>query len=81
MFPILTNLSSICKSLFNISEFKHWPDVKKDLLYQDKIILPIQIQGKLVTTINTKKGYKEKDILKLIYQLDKVKNKIQDKKL
>ena len=82
LFPILPNLSSlICKKLLNIKEFKHWPDVKKDLLYQDKIILPIQVQGKLVTTIDTKKGYIEKDILKLIYQLDKVKNKILDKKV
>ena len=81
MFPILPNLSSLICKLFNISEFKLWPNVKKDLLYQDKIVLPIQVQGKLVTTIDTKKGYIEKDILKLIYQLDKVKNKIQDKKI
>ena len=65
----------------SISEFEIWPNVKKGLLYQDKIVLPIQVQGKLVTTIETKKGYIEKDILKLIYQLDKVKNKIQDKKV
>ena len=32
LFPILPNLSSlICKNLFNISEFKLWPDIKKDL--------------------------------------------------
>ena len=62
-------------------QFEIWPNVKKGLLYQDKIVLPIQVQGKLVTTIDTKKGYIEKDILKIIYQLDKVKNKIQDKKV
>ena len=43
--------------------------------------MPIQVQGKLITTINTKKGYKEKEILKSIYKLDKIKNKIQDRKV
>ena len=39
----------------------NWPIVNKDLLIENKIKLPIQIQGKLVTTIDTKKGYSEKE--------------------
>ena len=52
-----------------------------NLLIENKIKLPIQIHGKLVTTIDTTKGYSEKEILKSIYELDKIKNKIQNKKV
>ena len=41
----------------------------------------IQVKGKLVTTINTKKGYDEDKILDSIYKLDKIKNKIENKKI
>ena len=51
------------------------------LLSETHINLPIQIHGKLVTTIETKKGYVEKDILKSIYQIDKIKSKIHDRKV
>ena len=82
LFPILPNLSStISKSLFKNEKFNLWPNLNDNLLKQDKIVLPIQVQGKLVTTIDTKKGYLEEDILKSIYQLDKIKNKIKNKKI
>ena len=72
--------SNIMLSLFN-ENIKYWPSVNSDLLIETDINLPIQIHGKLVTTINTTKGYSEKEILKTIYQLDKIKNKIQNKKV
>ena len=82
LFPILPNLSAlISKSLFKNEKFNLWPNLNDDLLKQDEIVLPIQVQGKLVTTIDTKKGYLEEDILKSIYQLDKIKNKIENKKI
>ena len=62
-------------------KYEKWPDINDDLLYEDRINLPIQIQGKMITTIETKKGYLEKDILKSIYQLDKIKNKIENKRI
>ena len=34
-----------------------------------------------MTTIDTVKGYKESEILKEIYKLDKIKNKIINKKI
>ena len=57
------------------------PLVDLKLLEEHEIILPIQIKGKLVTTIKTEKNYKEDDILKEIYQIEKVKNKISKKKI
>ena len=82
LFPILPRLSvKISTSLFKIKNLGNWPDINNELLVENKISLPIQIQGKLVTTIETVKGYKEKDILNSIYQLDKIKNKIADKEI
>ena len=43
--------------------------------------MPIQIKGKLISTINTKKGYNERDLLSEIYKIEKVKNKIKGKKI
>ena len=67
--------------MFKSDNIEKWPNINEDLLIENKIELPIQIHGKLVTTINTTKGYSEKEILKTIYQLDKIKNKIQNKKV
>ena len=82
LFPILPKLStSLNKNLFNSSDFNEWPDIRDDLLIEDNINLPIQIQGKLITTVQTKKGYDEDVILDTVYKLNKIKNKIQGKKI
>jgi len=82
LFPILPKLStSLNKYLFNSSDFNEWPEIRDDLLIEDNINLPIQIQGKLITTVQTKKGYDEDVILDTIYKLNKIKNKIQGKKI
>ena len=47
----------------------------------EDINLPIQINGKFITTYNTKIGYNEKDILEKINDLSKIKNKIKDSKI
>ena len=82
LFPILPRLaSSINLSLFNSKKFDIWPTINASLLVEKDINLPIQVQGKLVTTFKTKKGYNEQEILKSIYELDKIKNKIMSKKV
>ena len=48
---------------------------------ENEINLPIQIKGKLISTINTKKGYNEKDLLEKIYRIEKINNKIIGKKI
>ena len=83
LFPILPRFSSLTyENIFKekISN-ETWPLVDLKLLEEHEIILPIQIQGKLITTIKTEKNYKEDDILKEIYQIEKVKNKINQKKI
>jgi len=82
LYPIVPKLSlQLVEKLFNLNNFDEWPEIDKDLLIEDKIKLPIQIQGKLITTIDTEKGYAEQEILNSIYQLDKIRNKMLDKKV
>ena len=82
-YPIIPRLSkSIYNRLFNVEISKVvWPSLDKSLLKNDKIILPIQIMGKLITTIETKKDYNQSDILEYIYQIEKVRNKLANKKI
>ena len=78
LYPIVPSLSSkIYKDLFS-SELKRerWPEINKELLIIKELQLPIQVNGKMVTTINVLKDYKEEDILSEIYKLDKIKNKL-----
>ncbi len=80
--PIVPKMSSyLSKRLFNDDIITKWPNINNMLLVENSINLPIQIQGKLVTTIETEKGYLEKDILKSIYKIDKIKNKILNRKV
>ena len=80
LYPILPKLTrSLNKILFKSNKFENWPNINLKLLVVEKIILPIQIQGKLVTTIDAKKGYAEEDIMDTVYKLEKIKNKINNK--
>ena len=82
MYPIVPRMSSnIMKNLFKKENIKCWPSVNTDLLLETDIILPIQVHGKLVTTIQTNKGYEKDDILELIYKIDKIKSKINNRKV
>ena len=83
LYPILPRLSSnLFKKLFkDVPRNFIWPNIDKDLLKDNNLNLPIQIKGKMITTIKTTKGYNEGEILKLIYKIEKVKNKVLDKKI
>ena len=83
LFPIIPRLSStLSKRLFDfeISNLV-WPEVDQSLFVNDEINLPIQIKGKLTATIDTKKGYNEKDLLEKIYKIEKINRKISGKKI
>ena len=83
LFPIIPRLSStLSKRLFDfeISNLV-WPEVDQSLFMNDEINLPIQIKGKLTATIDTKKGYNEKDLLEKIYKIEKINRKISGKKI
>ena len=83
LFPITPRLSSMLSNeLFKIKiSDLLWPEINMKLIEEKEINLPIQIKGKLITTINTKKGYNEKDLLEQIYKIEKINSKITGKKI
>jgi len=83
MFPILPRLSTqIYEELFNDKiNNTVCPTIDQKLLETNELILPIQVKGKMVTTIKTTKGYSESEILKSVYELDKIKSKMINKKI
>ena len=83
LYPILPRLSTdLFEKLFtDIPKNFIWPNINRNLLEDNNLNLPIQIKGKMITTIKTTKGYNEGEILKLIYKIEKVKNKVLDKKI
>ena len=83
MSPIVPDLSSkLFKGLFDEEiQTSKWPLINESLLENNKIDLPIQIKGKLALVIPTNKGYDLDELLKTVYQLEKIRNKIRDKKI
>ena len=83
MSPIIPRLAKkLYQELFHEDMQKNnWPLIDMNLLEEDEIVLPIQIKGKLVATINTKKDYNEDELLKDVYKIEKIKMKILDKKV
>ena len=83
LFPIIPRLSlAVSKKLFNLEVTDlFWPKVNKTLIEEHEINLPIQIKGKFISTIDTKKGYNEKDLLEKIYNIEKINKRISGKKI
>ena len=83
LYPITPRLSAMLSDdLFKIKiSDLLWPEINMKLIEEKEINLPIQIKGKLISTINTKKGYNEKDLLEQIYKIEKINSKITGKKI
>ena len=83
LYPIAPRMvTNISLSLLNeeISNY-HWPKIDIALLEDDHLVLPIQIKGKLITTIETKKDYNEDELLVDILKIDKVNHKLSGKNI
>ena len=83
LYPIVPSLSAkIFKNFFNSEITKEsWPIVNEKILLEEKIKLPIQINGKFVTTIDTIYNYKEKNLIEEIYKIEKINSRLIDKKI
>ena len=84
MFPIIPGLcESLLEKYFHVNDLneKIWPEIDHSLLVELDIKLPVQINGKLASFYMTQKGYDQEAIMKEIYELDKIKTKISDKKI
>ena len=83
LYPFIPKLTSkIYENLFNQKLIDQlWPNINQELLIEKNLNLPIQINGKMIMTIPTKKSYQEDELLKSVYNLEKIKNKIEGKKI
>ncbi len=81
LFPIMPDLANkIHKNIFDTEVNKSsWPSVSKKDIKLDEIILPIQINGKLVAKIKIKNDYSLEEAMKSLYQLEKINARIQKK--
>ena len=59
----------------------NWPEVDKSFMKEKNIDLPIQINGKFVTTYQTQIDYEIDDIYDNLINISKVSEKIKNKKL
>ena len=83
LYPFIPKLTSkIYENLFNQKlKDQLWPNINQELLIEKNLNLPIQINGKMIMTIPTKKSYQEDELLKSVYNLEKIKTKIEGKKI
>ena len=83
IYPIVPSLANkIYKELFDKSIVNSsWPNIDKSLLTKNSIKLPIQINGKVISFIDTNINYNENDIITDIKKIDKISQKIKEKKI
>ena len=83
LFPIIPSAANeIYNDLFQENVFdQKWPSVNPADLENDELRLPIQINGKLVTLIDTLKNYNENEIVTTAQQNEKIKFKLNGKKI
>ena len=83
LYPIMPSLTMrTYKAIYNIKMADHkWPNINENMLVDDNLELPIQIKGKLISTIKTKKGYKQDDLLNEVYKIEKIKSRLDNRKI
>ena len=65
MSPVIPHFSNECLQNINSNE-NSWPSYDENLLYEDKIKIVVQINGKKRSLLETKPGISEENVLELI---------------
>ena len=65
----------------DVIEKNKWPDIDQSLIKEEILNLPIQVNGKFVTTYKTQMGYNIIDIYDKLINIPKVSERIKNKKL
>ncbi len=83
LYPLFPSfIDKIFTQLFEDKIEKYnWPEVDKSFIKEKNIDLPIQINGKFVTTYQTQIDYEINDIYDNLINISKVNEKIKNKKL
>jgi len=80
LFPIIPSITiRILEDKFNgLSAELKWPLVDASEIEEEYISLPIQINGRFTTTYSVDKKYKEDELLKIVLEVAKIKEKVKD---
>ena len=81
LFPIIPSLVSIIfKEKFNVLDLKElsWSTVEISEVEDENLNLPIQINGRFITTYSINKNYDETKLLNIILKVAKIKEKVKD---
>ena len=83
LYPIMPSLTMrTYEAIYNVKMADHkWPSINENMLIDNNLELPIQIKGKLISTIKTKKGYKQDDLLNEVYKIEKIKSRLDNRKI
>ena len=65
MSPVIPHFSNECLQNLNSKE-SSWPSYDENILYEDKIKIVVQINGKKRSLLQTKPGISEENVLELI---------------
>ncbi len=81
MSPIIPHLSNECLKIIGSDDKISWPSYDEKQLEEDSSIIVIQINGKKRGLINTKPNCDESDIMKLVYNDQKITKYLVNKKI
>ena len=79
MQPILPHFTSECLSMINITTNITWPSYDENLIKDDMIKIVVQINGKKREIIQMKKNLNEEDVVKIIFENNKLNNQLFNK--
>ena len=65
MSPVIPHFSNECLQILTSKE-NTWPSYDENILYEDKIKIVVQINGKKRSLLETKPGISEENVLELI---------------
>ncbi len=81
--PFAPHISEELMEMLNEKEISkhHWPKWDANKIIQNSVIISIQVNGKLRSTLETEINYNDEDIINWAQQIDNVKKFIKDSKI
>ena len=79
--PIIPHFSSECLEKLGHKDQIKWPKIDDSLLIKKEYKIVVQINGKKKDLINVKKQKKEEELIKKIYENEKISKLLKDVKI
>ena len=82
LIPFAPHFAHECLSTLGVKSFNKWPVINESLIKKDeKIKMPVQINGKTRDILDIKKDLSEDELLEIITKSDKIKKYTDNKKI